>query len=174
MKSRRSMILALLPLLSLAGGAQGATDACVVGTWEPVGNAATDWMQRNAPGMQVAIAQQQGTLEFRPDGSYAAGGRAEATATGAGGMSATTRDAQFQAQGRWSTAGGRLTLHPSRESTSGTMKIQVPGGRTLEMPMPRGPAQVQDMQYACSGAELETRMAIRNATPIVQRYRRLR
>ena len=56
----------------------------------------------------------------------------------------------------------------------GTMTIQGPNGRTIEMPMPSGPAQPQTMQYACSGDVLETRLPIPNATPIVQRYKRLR
>lgn len=177
MKPQRSIVLAagLVPLLSLAAiaPASAASDACIVGTWQPIGNAAAEWMQRNAPGIRVAVEQQQGALEFRADGSYAAAGSATAKASSEN-MSATTRDTRFQAQGTWSTDGGRLTLRPSRESMSGTMKIQGPNGRTIEMPMPKGPAQVQEMQYACGATELETRMAIRNATPIVQRYKRLR
>ena len=173
MKSRSLAALAAILALSTVASPIRAADACLVGKWQPVGNAAAEWMRRNAPGIDVAAANRQGMLELRADGSYVAGGSADATAS-SNGMRASTRNARFQSQGTWTAARGTLTLRPSRESMRGTMKIQGPDGRAIEMPMPKGPAQAQGMQYACGDGELETRMPIPNATPIVQRYKRVR
>jgi hypothetical protein len=170
--TRRPIPNPVLPLLALAAALPAAAaDPCLVGRWEPVGNAAGEWMQRNAPGLQVQAAQ-QGTLEFLADGTYVAGGsgQAQVAATQA---QAEVRDLRFQARGTWSTEGATLVLQPTAGSMDGTMRIQGPAGRTIEVPMPRGAAQPQRLQYACSSDGLQTRMAVRNATPVVQRYRRL-
>ena len=151
-----------------------AADACVVGKWQPLGNAAAEWMRRNAPGINVAVANQQGTLEFRADGSYVAAGSAEASASASNGTRAQTRDARFQASGTWSASADTLTLRPARESVRGSMQMTTPDGRSIDLPMPSGAPAVQRMAYTCAGAALETRTPMPNATPIIQRYRRVR
>lgn len=151
-----------------------AADACVVGKWQPLGNAAADWMRRNAPGINVAVANQQGTLEFRADGNYVAAGSAEASASASNGTRAQTRDARFQASGTWSATADALTLRPAREAMSGRMQMTTPDGRRIDLPMPSGAPAVQRMAYTCAGVTLETRTPMPNATPIIQRYRRVR
>lgn len=151
-----------------------AEDACLVGKWQPQGNAAAEWMRRNAPGTEVSVNNQSGAVEFRADGSYAAGGSADVAMSGPGGKRASTQDARFHSQGTWSAERGTLTLRPTRETASGRMQIAAPDGRRISVPMPTGATQPQSLRYTCNGASLETRMAIPNATPIVQRYRRAR
>ena len=167
----RKSIPVLLPLL-LAAASASAGDTCLVGSWQPQGNAFAEWMQRRNPGLRIQFQQESARYEFRADGTYVAGGsgQAQVAATQA---QAEVRDLRFQARGTWSTEGTTLVLQPTAGSMDGTMRIQGPAGRTIEVPMPRGAAQPQRLQYACSSDGLQTRMAVRNATPVVQRYRRL-
>lgn len=174
MKFRRCAGAVAFAVAALAAAPAAAAEACVIGKWQPLGNAAAEWMRRNAPGINVAVANQQGTLEFRADGSYVAAGRAEASASASSGVRAQTRDARFQASGAWSASGATLTLRPARESVRGSMQMTTPDGRRIDLPMPSGAPAAQRMAYTCDGAVLETRTPMPNATPIIQRYRRVR
>jgi len=163
---------AALALLGACLPAVAGAAPCLVGTWEPIGNAAAEWMQKNAPGARLAIDRQQAAISFRADGTYATDAAVDATVSSAAGGSARTRGTRFQASGTWSTEGDTLVMKPSRESVRGDMEVAGPNGARIRVPLPSGAPQVQRLQYRCAGAGMETRMAIPNATPIVQRYRR--
>src|SRR5690606_25793017 len=61
----------LLLALQATTGVQ-ANDRCLVGTWEPQGNAMADWMKRQNLPMAMSFRQETASLSFRADGSYSA------------------------------------------------------------------------------------------------------
>ena len=105
-----------------------ARDACLVGSWSPEGNGAADWVQRQAPGMKMAITRQVATLVLAADGSYRLKSQIEARATGQGSASARS-GGRFSAQGRWSSEDGKLTLAPSTsrvdDATVGASRVAI-------------------------------------------------
>ena len=177
MKIKHACPLALGAALALAAclpttPAQ-AGDACLVGTWSPQGNGAAEWVQRQAPGMKMAITHQVATLVLAADGSYRQQSQIQASATGQHATSARS-DARFSARGRWSSEAGRLTLTPSESEMDGKVELGSGSGGGTTMALPESPAQTASHEYSCRGGELETRMKIPGiADPIVQRYRRL-
>ncbi len=148
-----------------------AGDPCLVGTWEPQGNGAAEWVQRQAPGMKMAVTRQAGSIQFGADGAYRLSAQVQAAAAGRDGIQARSTG-KFAAQGRWSTAGGNLTLTPSASDIDGRTELSGKGGR-MSMRMPDTGSRPTTQAYTCSGGELETRMQVPGvADPIVQRYRR--
>jgi len=167
----------ILPLvLALAAPLAAASPAdCLVGRWEPDGNGAAEWVQRQAPGMQMAIQQQAAELELRADGSYSAWAQVQAQAgAGGSGLHGSSR-AQLTARGRWSADAGTLTLVPDASASQASGSLEVGNGRGLaqKLKLPQLRPQASSQQYSCSGQLLETRTQIRGvADPVVQRYRR--
>ncbi len=150
-----------------------ARDACVVGQWEPIGNGVRDWMQQQAPAMQVSIRDQQAKIHLKADGHYATAAQAEVSAQ-QDELRAVTQQASYRAQGTWTADDGLLVLSPDAQNSDGKMEVSIPGGRRLRLPMPRGSMRATQLQYRCSETSLETRMSMPNSdVPVVQRYRRL-
>ena len=170
MKSTTPMI-ALLALAGAWAPLALARDACLVGTWSPVGNGAAEWVQRQAPGMKMMIQQQAATMQLRGDGSYQMDSQIQAQASQAG-MGARSQG-RFSASGQWSSAGAELTLVPAKTDMDASLSMSS-GKRSMPaIRLPKGEAKPTVHEYRCSGAELETRMRIPgSADPIVQRYRR--
>ncbi len=166
-------ILAMLAV-SLAGGCAApavARDACLVGSWTPLGNGAADWVRRQAPGMRMAITQQAANLRLDVDGSYRAQAQVEAEASGPSRRARS--NAAYSASGSWTSADGRLTLAPATSASRGAVEVGPGDGRSSRMALPAATAQPAMQEYSCSGDTLETRMRIPgSADPIVQRYRR--
>ena len=149
-----------------------ARDACLVGSWSPEGNGAAEWVQRQAPGMKMAITRQVATLVLDADGSYRLQSQIQARATGQGAASARS-DGRYSAQGRWSSEAGKLTLAPSASKADGKVELASGDGAGTTIAMPDSPARTTSHEYTCRGGELETRMQIPGiADPIVQRYRK--
>lgn len=172
MKPSHPLASAVLLALVLAAAPVAARDACLVGSWSPVGNGAAEWVQRQAPGMRMAVTRQVATLELAADGSYRLQAQVEARASGAGGASARS-DGRFSAQGRWTSSEGRLTLAPAASDGDGQVEMSSAAGAGTRFALPDAPAQPTTQEYTCRGGELETRMRIPGiADPIVQRYRR--
>src|SRR5690606_13956593 len=158
--------------LALGASTQAALppdrDACLVGTWNPVGNGAAEWVERQAPGIRMAITHQAATLVLLDDGRYREHTRIQASTTAPGGERARS-DAHSSAAGQWRSPEGTLTLAPSRSEMGGTVKPD-PGAAFI---LPEAQVQATDQAYICRGDELETRLQIPGiADPIVQRYRR--
>ncbi|TYT26520.1 copper resistance protein NlpE [Luteimonas viscosa] len=148
-----------------------ARDACLVGSWSPVGNGAAEWVQRQAPGMKMMVTQQVATLRLGADGHYSLQSQVRAEA-GNEGRSARS-DGTFSARGSWSSADGKLTLAPTASTTDGKVELGAGNGPTTGFALPKSGAQATIHEYACKGDVLETRMPIPGvADPIVQRYRR--
>ena len=169
--------LALGAALALAGclptTPARAGDACLVGSWSPQGNGAAEWLQRQAPGMKMAVTRQAAILVLAADGSYRQQSRIQASATGPDAASARS-DGRYSAHGRWSSEAGRLTLSPSASDVDGQVELATGDGAGTAIAMPRSPAQATSLEYTCRGDALETRVRIPgSADPIVQRYRRL-
>ncbi|MGY1410831.1 MULTISPECIES: hypothetical protein [unclassified Luteimonas] len=172
MKSETRIPRLLLVLAATVAAPHAAAgDACLAGDWSPVGNGAAEWMQRQVPGMKMAVTEQVATLHLGGDGSYSLGAQLRAEA-GQQGRSARS-DGTFSAQGRWTSADGRLTLVPTASDTEGRVEMRAGDGRSTGFALPRSTAQTTVHEYACSGDTLETRMPIPgSAHPIVQRYQR--
>lgn len=150
-----------------------ARDACLVGSWSPEGNGAAEWVQRQAPGMKMAITQQVATLILAADGSYRLQSQIQARATGQGSTLSARSDGRYSAQGRWSSEAGKLTLVPSASKMDSKVELASGDGAGTTIAMPESPAQTTSHEYTCRGGELETRMKIPgSADPIVQRYRK--
>ncbi|HLT44224.1 MAG TPA: hypothetical protein VK000_06140 [Luteimonas sp.] len=143
-------------------------DACLVGTWNPVGNGAAEWVERQAPGIRMAITHQAATLVLLDDGRYRQHTRIQASTTAPGGERARS-DAHSSAAGQWRSVEGTLTLTPSGSDMGGTVKPDSGAAFIL----PEAQVQATDQAYTCRGDDLETRLQIPGIDdPIVQRYRR--
>ncbi|WP_202844981.1 hypothetical protein [Luteimonas saliphila] len=169
---REAVVLGML--VAVAAGLSSpqalARDTCLVGSWSPVGNGAAEWIQRQAPGMKMAVTQQAALLRLEADGRYSLRSQVQAEA-GAQGKSARSHGT-FSARGTWTSADGKLSLVPSASATDGKVEIGA-NGRSAAMALPESTAQTTTHEYRCAGAELETRMRVPgHGDPIVQRYRR--
>jgi len=163
-------LITVAVLAALCPAPASAMDPCLVGTWEPEGNGAAEWVQRQAPGMKMAVSRQAASLHLGADGRYRL--HAQVQAAGERDGIRARSDGRFAAQGGWRSADGSLTLTPSSSDTDATTELSGKGGR-VSFKTPRGDTRPTTQQYRCRGSELETRMQIPGVTdPIIQRYRR--
>ena len=169
--NRMAAAAALLAMAGAWAPSALAGDACLVGSWTPVGNGAAEWVQRQAPGMKMMVQQQVATMQLRGDGSYRLDAQVQAQA-GHQGMGARSQG-RFSASGQWSSRDGELTLVPVKSDMDASMVLSNGKDAAPAMKLPGGQARPTVHQYRCSGADLETRMRIPGSKdPIVQRYRR--
>ena len=159
-----------LATLTMAGHVHAA-DTCLVGSWEPVGNGAADWVQRQSPGMKAMVQQQVASLRLEADGSFRAQAQLRST-TEVDGIRGSS-NGNHATQGTWSSSGNQLTLTPSSSQNHGELSVGAGKASPLRMKLPQFKAQPSLQQYTCTATTLETRMQIRGvADPILQRYRR--
>lgn len=154
-----------------------AGDACLVGTWEAVGDGAGAWMARNLPpGLHVATTWRNGGFRFDADGRYAAHAGLDAQATLSDGSRARTRGpAATASEGRWETEAGHLLLQSGRERAHGAIEAIAPDGTHSTHPLPIAGRGAVQLGYTCSADALVTRKTFPGiADPLVQRYRRVR
>lgn len=176
------------PAVAIAPAAPAAPDAgaeaaaaigtasphCLVGAWQPQGNAMANWISRKNPGMAMQFQQEAASLVFEADGRYRADMRGAATASGPGGMAAHM-GGQFGGGGRWSVADGQLVLAQDSDRSDAALELVTPDGQAVRAPVPTGPAGPMRMGYACEGDRFETRMAIPGTgETVVQPYLRQR
>lgn len=159
--------LAALLVLATAAAPAAADDACLVGTWEPEGNAMLDWLRQRTPGMQFDHVQEAAVLQLHADGRYAADMRGRASARD--GDRTVRASGQFGSSGRWRAASGELVLEPGH--TGDHALVGEAGGRRVQVHA--GPTGPQSLGYRCSGDRLETRIALPGTgDTVVQPYRR--
>ena len=162
---RKSASAVLLPLL-LASAAAPANDACLVGGWEPQGNAFAEWMQRRNPGLQMQVQQDSARFEFRADGTYSADMRGSATARGSDGMAAKA-GGRFGGSGRWTTSGDTLTLHQGVDRTEADLELSRSGATVARSRLPAGAGGPLTYGYRCEGNRLELRMTMPGSGDVV-------
>lgn len=166
-----AVLACVLATPSMSASAQ---DRCLVGSWQPQGNAMVDWMQRRHPGMPMQFRQQSARLVFRADGSYSADMRGEASAGRADGIAARV-GGQFGGSGRWRTSGDTLVLAQGEDRGDVDLEVQQRGSLLSRVKLPKGQAQPQTFGYRCEGDRFETHMQMPGTDDVVvQPYRRER
>jgi hypothetical protein len=171
MKPRHSSITLALGLLVPLAALASPADPCLVGHWQPEGNGAAEWVQRQAPGMRMGIQQQVADMWLRADGSYSVQAQLRTRADGADLQGRS--QASFAGQGRWSAHGNQLTLTPVSGQSDGDLEVGNARGASHRFRLPAFKPQPTVQHYSCTASTLETRMQVRGvADPIVQRYRR--
>lgn len=164
--------LSLSLLLVLAAPAAFAQDHCLVGAWQPEGNAIAEWMQRRHPGMPMQIRHDSARLVFHADGRYDADLRGQARAEGPAGIAARMQG-QFGGSGHWSTTGETLELRQGQDRSQAELEVTSRAGASSRGRMPTGQAQSQLYSYRCEGDRFETRMTMPGTRDVViQPYRR--
>jgi hypothetical protein len=169
-------------LASVAGAYQAqadcmnsqATDACLVGTWKQTGGGAAEWMRQNMKMAQVSAVASNGTLTFNGDGTFSTS-KVDTKAK------VTAKDAQVhaagqmsgQASGRWSAAGGTLTLCMTAVASTGTIELKGPGGEGVKMPIPKMKPATSSMTYTCKGDTLSTVQPMPKNTTMTTTYAKL-
>lgn len=161
----RKSIPVLLPLL-LAAASASAGDTCLVGSWQPQGNAFAEWMQRRNPGLRIQFQQESARYEFRADGTYVADVRGTASASRGGGIAAMA-GGRFGGSGRWSTSGDTLILTPGEDRTDADLEVRRQGAAVSRMKLPAGANRPQTWGYRCSGDRLEMRMTMPGTDDVV-------
>jgi hypothetical protein len=149
-------------------------DTCLVGTWKQTGGGAAEWMRQNLKMAQPTAAPNDGTLTFNADGTFSTSkvdSKAEVAAPGTS-MHATGQ-MNAQASGRWSAAGGTLTLCMTSVDSKGSIEIEGPGGKKMKLPMPQMKPANTSMAYACAGATLSTTQPMPKNTTMTTSYARV-
>jgi hypothetical protein len=166
-----AVILMASPALADCNGSH-VLDRCLFGTWNYASGGSAAWMSRNIHMAHVTGLTHNGlTITFRPDGTFSTGhADIHATVAANDGSMSGTGHAVGQANGTWSTAGGRFSFCTAPGGMRTTVTIMVHGRpMTVTPPMPTHP---QATAYTCSGAALSTTMPIPGHEPIVTVYSR--
>ncbi len=173
-------VAAALATIALGGTAQAecaatpAIDTCLVGTWKQTGGGAAEWMRQNLKMAQVKAPASNGTLTFNGDGTFSTSkvdSKAEVTAKDA--AVHATGQMSAQAGGKWSAAGGTLTLCMTNVSSSGTIEMKGPSGEGIKMPMPQMKPTNSTMTYTCSGDSFSTVQPMPKNTTMTTTYTRV-
>jgi hypothetical protein len=176
----RTALIACCAILASVAGAHRvradctssqATDACLVGTWTQTGGGAAEWMRQNMKMAQVSAVAGNGTLTFNGDGTFSTskvGTKAEVTAKNAQVHAAGQMSGQ--GSGRWSAAGGTLTLCMTAVSSTGTIELKGPGGEGVKLPMPQMKPATSSMTYTCDGDALSTVQPMSKSTTMTTTY----
>ncbi len=151
-----------------------AIDTCLVGSWEQSGGGAAEWMRQNLKMAQPIAAPSNGTLTFNADGTFSTSkidskaevGAKDATIHATGQMNA-------QASGRWSAAGGTLTLCMTEVASKGTIELEGAGGHKMKMAMPQMQPADTSMAYGCAGDTLSTTQKMPKNTAMTTSYARM-
>ncbi len=183
MGRRYGLLVAGVTVLVLAAGPRlvradcegpAAIDNCLVGRWQQTGGGAAEWMRQNLKMAQVSAPPSNGTLTFNGDGTFSTSkvdSKAEVTAKGAA-MQATGQ-MSAQAAGRWSAAGGTLTLCMTSSDSKGTIELKGPGGEKIKMAMPQMKPANTSMTYTCAGDTLTTTQPMPKNTTMTTTYARV-
>jgi hypothetical protein len=176
----RTALIACCAILASVAGAHRvradctssqATDACLVGTWTQTGGGAAEWMRQNMKMAQVSAVAGNGTLTFNGDGTFSTSKvdtKAEVTAKNAQVHAAGQMSGQ--GSGRWSAAGGTLTLCMTAVSSTGTIELKGPGGEGVKLPMPQMKPATSSMTYTCNGDALSTVQPMPKSTTMTTTY----
>ena len=163
---RNSLVLAASLVACQAMASAQANDSCLIGRWEPQGNAMADWVKKQNPQMAMHFKQQQALLRFNANGSYSAEMAGQAKAS-QGGVAANMQG-NFGGSGRWTTQAGKLTLTQTQDKNTGQMEVKGPGGISSKIKLPKnmrgGP---QTWAYRCKGNKMETHITVPGSKDVV-------
>lgn len=168
---------AIMLLASAAARADcktAAGDACLVGTWKQTGGGAAEWMREHMKMAQIKIQANDAMITLKSDGTLTTSKvdtNAEVTVqdeaiTATGKMST-------QGRGRWSAADGTLTLCMEAVEGKGTVELQMPGGKTMNVPVPDSKPTTTSMAYTCAGDTLSTEQAMPMNSTMKTTYTRM-
>lgn len=157
---------ATILLAVLAGSTTArASDSCLVGHWEPQGNAMAEWLGKQHPQMAVHAPPAQARLSLNADGSYASTA-AGAASTRSGEVTASMQG-RFASSGRWRTEGNMLHLLPTQASNQARMQLDGPGtSARMQVPPAVAGGSVQ-WAYRCSGNRMETHQRLPGSNDVV-------
>jgi hypothetical protein len=150
-------------------------DACLIGAWKQTGGGAAEWMHENMKMAQVEVSANNAVINLNRDGTLSTSQidtNAEVAVEGTQ-MQATARMTS-QGSGKWSAAGGKLTLCLDAVASQGSAQIRLPNGTTMTMPMQQAKPTVSSMSYTCSGDALSTVQSMFNNTTITTTYSRVK
>jgi hypothetical protein len=151
-----------------------AIDNCLVGSWQQTGGGAAEWMRQNLKMAHISAAPTNGALTFNGDGTFSTSKvdtNAEVTAKDMP-MHATGQMSS-QASGKWSAAGGTLTLCMTDVDSKGTIELEGPGGHKMKMAMPQMKPADTSMAYTCAGDTLSTTQPMPKNTTMTTSYARV-
>ncbi len=149
-------------------------DACLVGAWKQTGGGAAEWMRENMKMAQVKMSANNAVITLNRDGTLSTSQidtNAEVAAEDA--QMQATAHMTSQGSGKWSAAGGKLTLCLDAVASQGSAQIKLPNGMTMTMPMQQAKPSVSTMSYTCSGDTLSTVQVMFNNTSMTTTYSRV-
>jgi hypothetical protein len=166
----------LIPSVSAHADCKSAAgDNCLVGTWQQSGGGPAEWMREHMKNMaQFNVTATKALFTFKADGTFSTSkvdSKAEVTAKD--GQMQVTGQMSSQASGQWSAAGGKLTLCNTALDSKGSMQLKMPGGKTMDMPMPETKPSDATMDYTCAGDALSTVQAMPMGSMMTTTYARV-
>ena len=124
---------------------------------------------------QIKITASKAMITFKGDGTLSTSKvdtKAEVTAKD--GQIVATGKMSSQGSGQWSAADGNLTLCMDAVEGKGTMQLKMPGGKTMNIPMPKSkPTECDRWTYTCDGATLSTVQAMPMDSTMTTTYTRV-
>jgi hypothetical protein len=149
-------------------------DSCLVGAWKQTGGGAAEWMHEHMKMAEIKVQATKATITFNADGAFSTS-KVDATSE----VQAKDASAQMtghmtaQGSGQWSAADGKLTLCQAATDAKGSMQLKLPGGKTMNMPMPKMGASEVAMTYTCAGDTLSTVQQMPMGSPMTTTYTRV-
>jgi hypothetical protein len=151
-----------------------SVDNCLVGTWKRTGGGPGEWMREHMKMAQIKIDSSDAMITLKADGTLSTS-KVDTSAEIA------TEDSEIvatgkmisQGSGRWSAAGGTLTMCMDASEGGGTVEFKMPGGKTMNMPMPKSKPTNATMTYTCAGDALSTVQAMPMDSEMTTTYTRV-
>ena len=156
--------------------ASSQIDRCLIGNWQMTVDGMQQWMREKLPQVRITSASLVGnTMTLNEDRSFRTGeshvsARLETVSSDP--RATGTSSLQGQVSGRWSTAGGQLTLCPDGGNVRGTAKVTMQG-RTMTTPMPVTRLQPSTRPYVCSGNTFRVTTSVGSAGTATTIYTRV-
>jgi len=150
-------------------------DACLIGSWKQTGGDAAEWIRENLKMAQVKMSASNAVITLNHDGTFSTS-QVNTSAEVAAKNAEMQASAQMTSQGsgQWSAADGKFTLCMDAVASTGSAKLKLPNGMTMNMPMQQPKPTVSTMSYTCSGDTLSTVQPMPNDTTMTTTYSRAR
>jgi hypothetical protein len=165
----------MLPSVSAHADCKTAAgDTCLVGTWKQTGGGASEWMREHMKMAQIKIEASDAMITLKGDGTLSTSKvdtNAEVTANDS--QIVATGKMSSQGSGHWSAADGNLTLCMDAVEGQGTVELKMPGGKTMNVPVPKSKPTNASMTYTCDGATLSTVQAMPMNSTMTTTYTRV-
>jgi FlaG/FlaF family flagellin (archaellin) len=166
--------LLLASVSAYAACKPSAGDTCLIGIWKQTGGGAAEWMHEHMKMAEIKVQATKATITFKANGTFSTS-KVDATSQVQAKDSPMQMTGHMAAQGsgQWSAADGKLTLCQAATNAKGTMQLKMPGGKTMNMPIPQmGPSEVT-MSYTCAGDTLSTVQQMPMGSPMTTTYARV-